>query len=186
MEYFGYRLFRNFRTLFLRVAMVLALCGLSSQSIGQILQVDRLKASYLVGFIDFARWESESASNSTTIAVLSDQDLYRELRRIARDQLSSRKLEIIHLKPGTQPPVERFDILFVEKGQDDHWEKIKGHCMEAGILLVGEVNRFMEDGRAIQFVYRKNRLRFIVNQDNANRQGIVLSSKLVELSVDKR
>ena len=35
--------------------MVLALCGLSSQSIGQILQVDRLKASYLVGFIDFAR-----------------------------------------------------------------------------------------------------------------------------------
>ena len=94
--------------------------------------------------------------------------------------------EIIHLKPGTQPPVERIDILFVEKGQDDHWGKIKGHCMEAGILLVGEVNRFMEDGGAIQFVYRKNRLRFIVNQDNANRQGIVLSSKLVELSVDKR
>ncbi|MEC7906141.1 MAG: TonB-dependent receptor plug domain-containing protein [Verrucomicrobiota bacterium] len=37
-----------------------------------------------------------------------------------------------------------------------------------------------------QNVYRKNRLRLIVNQDNANRQGIVLSSKLVELSVDKR
>ena len=59
---------------------------------------------YRVGFIDFARWESDSTSNPTTIAVLSDQDLHGELRRIARDQLSSRKLEIIHLKPGTQPP----------------------------------------------------------------------------------
>ena len=58
--------------------------------------------------------------------------------------------------------------------------------MEAGILLIGKGNCFMEDGGAIQFVYRKNRLRFIVNQDNANRQGIVLSSKLIELSVDER
>ena len=58
--------------------------------------------------------------------------------------------------------------------------------MEAGILLSGKVNGFMEDGGAIQFVYRKNRLRFIVNQDNANRQGIVLGSKLIELCVDER
>lgn len=58
--------------------------------------------------------------------------------------------------------------------------------MEAGILLAGKVNGFMEDGGAFQFVYRKNRLRFIVNQDNANRQGIVLGSKLIELSVDER
>ena len=58
--------------------------------------------------------------------------------------------------------------------------------MEAGILLAEKGNGFMEDGGAIQFVYRKNRLRFIVNQDNANRQGIVLGSKLIELSVDER
>ena len=58
--------------------------------------------------------------------------------------------------------------------------------MEAGILLTGKGNGFMEDGGAIQFVYRKNRLRFIVNQDNANRQGIVLGSKLIELFVDER
>ncbi len=58
--------------------------------------------------------------------------------------------------------------------------------MEAGILLDRKGNGFTEDGGAIQFVYRKNRLRFIVNQDNANRQGIVLGSKLIELSVDER
>lgn len=58
--------------------------------------------------------------------------------------------------------------------------------MEAGILLAEKGNGFMEDGGAIQFVYRKNRLRFIVNQDNANRQGIVLGSKLIELFVDER
>ena len=58
--------------------------------------------------------------------------------------------------------------------------------MEAGILLAEKGNGFMEDGGAIQFVYRKNRLRFIVNQDNAKRQGIVLGSKLIELFVDER
>ena len=58
--------------------------------------------------------------------------------------------------------------------------------MEAGILLDSKGNGFTEDGGAMQFVYRKNRLRFIVNQDNANRQGIVLGSKLIELSVDER
>ena len=57
--------------------------------------------------------------------------------------------------------------------------------METGILLIGKENRFTKNGGAIQFVYRKNRLRFIVNQDNANRQGIDLSSELIVLSVDK-
>ena len=183
---FGYRFPRFARSILVRVMVVLALSCLSHNSFGQTLQIDRLKANYLVGFIDFTQWDSSSGPDPTTIAVISDRDLYNELARIAANLPNGREVEIIHLKAGDSPPIEKIDILFVEKGQDTYWQTIKGRCMEAGILLVGEENRFMEDGGVIQFVYRKNRLRFIVNQDNADRQGIVLSSKLIELSVDKR
>jgi len=161
----------------------LALSCLAFESFGQVLQIDRLKANYLIGFLDFAKWKSEPASKAKTIAVLSDPDLYQDLRRISENRANGRELEIIQLNPETPTPFDKIDVLFVDKSQDAHWQTIS---MEAGILLVGEESRFLQDGGVIQFVFRKNRLRFIVNQDNADRQGIILSSKLIELSADKR
>lgn len=186
MSSFEYSLSSCARIRRLRAAFALALSCLAFESFGQVLQIYRLKANYLIGFLGFAKWKSEPASKAKTIAVLSDPDLYQDLRRITENRANGRELEIIQLNPETPTPFDKIDVLFVDKSQDAHWQTIRERCMEAGILLVGEESRFLQDGGVIQFVFRKDRLRFIVNQDNADRQGIILSSKLIELSADKR
>ncbi len=53
------------------------------------------------------------------------------------------------------------------------------------ILLVGDDRSFLKDGGAIQFTFRKNRLWFLLDQENADSLGIQLSSKLFELAAKK-
>lgn len=87
---------------------------------------------YLIGFIDFARWESDSTSKPMTLAVLSDQDLNRELRPIARDQLSSRKLGIIHLKPGTQSSSRESTFFLSRRVKTTISKRLKGIAWKQG------------------------------------------------------
>lgn len=136
MPRFRYSLPGLKRVRLLRAITIIALSCIHFQSFGQILQIDRLKANYLVGFLDFAKWEPDLESEPKTIAVLSDADLYQELKRIAQTRTNGQELEIIRIDPEGTPPIDKIDVLSVEKSQDDHWQTIKGRCMEAGILLV--------------------------------------------------
>jgi hypothetical protein len=56
---------------------------------------------------------------------------------------------------------------------------IKGR---SGILTVGESDGFIELGGMIRFVQDRNRVRFQVNQDVAESEGLVISSKLLRLA----
>ena len=158
----------------------------SGNAWGQTLQIDRLKAQYLVAFMDFARWDEEAKSERATIGVLANKDFAHQLSKITQEKTEGRFLEVLQLEDGETERLDRIDILFVGAGFEKQWTKIKDHCKRYDILLVGERSRFLDDGGAIQFTLRKNRLRFAAVPENALRQGIELSSTLLELAVERQ
>jgi len=160
----------------------LASCG---HLVGQTLQIDRLKANYLVNFADFVRWNGQTKTDGVTIGVLNDDDLEWELKKILNEASGSRVIKVIGLDGPEKAQLENIDILFAGAGRGNAWSSLKEHCSGMNILLVGEDRDFLKDGGAIQFTFRKNRLRFFVNQENANSLGIQLSSKLMELAAEK-
>lgn len=152
---------------------------------GQTLQIDRLKANYLVNFADFVRWNGQAKTDRITIGILNDEDLSWELKKISHETHGERLLNIIELDGSENAQLENIDILFVGMGRDNAWKSLKERCQGKNILLVGEDRDFLNDGGAIQFTFRKNRLRFYVDQKNATALGIQLSAKLVELAAEQ-
>lgn len=154
-------------------------------SFAQTLQIDRLKANYLIAFVDFARWEGELKIDVATIGILGSKDLARELRKITHSKTEGRKIKILKLESGETERLSQVDILFVGSGYEKQWHLIKARCKEHAMLLVGEQRGFLEEeGGAIQFAFRKNRLRFSIAPENARSQGVELSSTLIELAIE--
>ena len=52
----------------------------------------------------------------------------------------------------------------------------------SSVLTVGEMERFAEMGGIINFVVKKNRLRFEINLDAGRRAGLEISSQLLNLA----
>ncbi len=149
---------------------------------GQTLQIDSLKANYIQGFMDFVRWEGQIRSEHATIGVLGSQELVDHLQKLAEEKTDGRSIHIV--KVDTEAELEGLNVLFVGSGKRERWRDLVEKCKRHNTLLIGEEDGFIEAGGCIQFVLRRNRLRFIVNTENANLKGIELSSKLVELSAE--
>lgn len=153
--------------------------------IGQTLQIDRLKANYILNFIDFARWEKPLKAGEITIGAICKKDLVIELKRISNGSRGGPVVNIVPLEGSKNIPLDEIDLLFIGAGNTGLLESLKEDWDNLSILLVGEDEHFLEEGGAIQFTFMKNRLRFYVDQNNANTLGIELSSKLIELAVEQ-
>ena len=164
--------------------MIFISLWLGGLGFGQTLQIDRLKANYLIAFVDFARWDGQLKTEIATIGILGSKDLARELLKITHSKTEGRELKVLQLKEGETEGLNRVDILFVGSGYEKQWKLIKEHCKDHSLLLVGEQREFIEEGGAIQFAFKKNRLRFYVDPKNAESQGVKLSSKLIELAIE--
>lgn len=166
--------------LFILVALVS-----QGQLNGQTLQVDRLKANYLVNFADFVLWNGNEKTELITIAILENDELEFELEKISKQPHANREFNVVSLDGLNENTLEQVDIIFAGAGREKIWKTLKERCNGKNILLVGDDRDFLDDGGAIQFTFRKNRLRFYVDQENANTMGIQLSSKLIELAAER-
>ena len=168
---------------------LLALCAALAVSLlapigqGQTLQIDTLKANYVEAFLDFVRWEGELKTETATIGVLGSREFASHLERIAATKTKGRALRIVRVEPGDD--LTGLQILFVGKGNRNDWNAIGDACRHNQILLVGEEDGFCDAFGAVEFVVRKNRLRFRLSLENAERCGIEVSSKLAEMAVGR-
>lgn len=163
---------------------VLLGAALGWSGFGQTLNLDRLKANYLIAFTEFVRWDGKLETDKVTIGILGSKELARELLAITHSKSQGRSVEILKLKDGETNSLQYVDIIFVGAGYAKQWSTIKEDCKEHSILVVGEQSRFIEEGGAIQLAFKKNRLRFHADQENAKEHGVELSSKLLELAIE--
>lgn len=167
----------------LLLASFLCLFAALAASRAQTLQIDRLKANYIAGFIDFTDWERRAPSETISIGVIGSPELVSELQRIASHREGEQPLCIAALQPGD--PWPDVEVVFVAAGHRKLWPEMAERARQKGALLIGEERGFLKAGGAIEFRLAKNRLRFAICPDNAQECSVQLSSKLVELAVDR-
>lgn len=148
---------------------------------GQTLWIDEIKASYLEGFVDFVSWEGAVRQDRVTIGVLGSPELAKILERYSENEERTRNVSVVRISPGDD--LSGLDILYVASGYKNHWPDLRRAAAADRILLVGDEEGFVRAGGCIEFVFRKNRVRFIVSADNIEGHGLEVSSKLSELSL---
>ena len=139
----------------------------------------QVKASYLYNFMRFIAWPSDvfGDEGKFQLCVLGAERFGAALTQIAGERVEGREIVIRRLEQGAQARAAQCHMLFVAAGTD-----AQDVAPEHGMLTVGETPGFLTRGGMINLIEVQGRIRFEINQSAAQRAGLVVSSRLLDLA----
>jgi len=151
-------------------------------ALAQLPTRDEVEAAYLYNFGKFVRWPAAAAQGPLTICVAAPASLRDALGRlVAGEQINGRPLEVKGLdRPES---VAGCSILFVGSAEAGRMDAFLAAAAGKPVLTVGDGPDFLVRGGTIQFVLMEDHVRFSVNLNAANREGLSLSSELLKVAV---
>ncbi|MDQ8184073.1 YfiR family protein [Pelagicoccus sp. SDUM812002] len=172
----------KFLTAFAAFLLVL-LAGRASLQ-GQTLQIDSSTANWIEGFVDFVRWDGEENAEFITVGIIDAPEVESYLRKRASERTG--KPSILVQAITATDSFDGVDIVFVGGSNRKHWQRIFSKCKDNNTLTIGTDDGFVENGGCVEFVVRRNRLRFYIEGDHVRESGVVISSKLLELAIEPK
>lgn len=141
-----------------------------------------VEAAYLYNFGKFVRWPENGRSGPLLICVAGQDSFEETVARLVQDErINDRPLEVRLLRRGDKE--QGCSILFIGAAERDHLDGLLAEAVGKPILTVSDVPDFLARGGVIQFLFLENHVRFSVNLNAANRNGLDLSSELLKVAV---
>ncbi len=144
----------------------------------------QIKASILYHFLQFVEWpESAFIQNpgELVVGVLGKDPFGAVLdRTLAGKTVRGKKLVI--RRYASPEDVEACHLLFVSTSVENRVKEVLHSLTPTSVLTVGESARFTQHGGIIRLFEFKNKVRFEINQEAAQRATLRVSSKLLKLA----
>jgi hypothetical protein len=140
-----------------------------------------VKAAFLVNFTKFIEWPADAPGDAPfQICVVGEDPFNGVLDRMAEGEtVGGHRLEVVKLRRNESHACR---VLFVGRSESDVPRVLAGAGAGAGVLTVGESERFLREGGIIAFVVENRKVRFDVNQGAAARAGLQISSRLLSVA----
>jgi hypothetical protein len=141
--------------------------------------LEQFKAVYLFNFAKLTVWPTSTAADLLTICFIGAPGV-RDL--IERD-VSGKLIGARHIAVRSLGPSQRADdcsIVYIEAtavGASSSAASVPAYA-----LTVSDARDFAYHGGMIELFFKDNRLRFIINLDNARLAGLKMSSNLLALA----
>ena len=145
----------------------------------------QVKASYLYNFLQFIAWPKDAfiGDGKFNLCVLGAERFGPTLDGFAGERVEGREIAVHRLQRAAQVQALRCHLLFISAGASDIVPADVGG--EYGLLVIGETPGFLAQGGTINLVEMRGRIRFEINQQTANKAGLVVSSRILSLAVNK-
>ena len=164
----------------------------------------KIKAAFVYNFIKFIDWPEEKKTDKDapiTIGILGPNTFVKAFDPLKNKQVKGRGLVIKQFE-------EREKLEKSRKKNDSAWKetlealkkckvvfictceskkpKVSVEIIKAlkgsGILVVGEVPGFLENGGVVNFLVKNEKVRFEINLASAERNGLEIRSRLLKLA----
>jgi YfiR/HmsC-like len=141
-------------------------------------RLDQLMAGYVLNFTKFVEWPEAARPQDLTICVAGNEGLYEALLSGATSaSVGSRHVTV--RKVDDAPSTRGCHVLYIEPASALHLAQL---TVPAPMLTVSDGSGFAHAGGTIELFTQQNRLRFIINLENAKRAGLRISSNLLQLA----
>jgi hypothetical protein len=145
----------------------------------------QVKAAFLYNFAKFVEWPSDTRSagpgGSLAFCVFGDEPLFSALTQsLVGKTINGRAL--IARQVGGPQGVQGCDIAFIGAAEKKRMDEVLDAFTGAGVLSISELDQFARRGGMIQLTRKANRFQFAVNIDAVNRNGVRISSRLLQLA----
>jgi hypothetical protein len=169
------------------VAVLLALFSLCSLPLAQDASPDlehQVKAAFLYNFARFVEWPPDTPSGdaSFTIGVLGTDPTSLALEETVQGKsVGGRTIQVRAVKSHEE--AAQCHMLFVGSETPERLARLLKALRGTAVLTVGDSDTFAREGGIVNFVMQDHHVRFAVNTDAAERAGLKISSKLLQLAI---
>lgn len=145
-----------------------------------------VKAAFMFNFAKFVEWPPQTFSDSSSpfvVCSFGSNGVAEALKQgIEGKTVQNRTITVDVVTSASG--AKACQVLYFDMTQTDHVAPLL-HALEAAhVLTVGEMETFVDAGGIIGFVVRSNQLRFYINNAEAKKAGLKISSKLLTLAIE--
>jgi hypothetical protein len=162
--------------------VVLFVCSLNTHSEERtVSREDQFKAAYLVNFVSLVEWPATTLADRLTICFVGAQGVLSAVSAgIDTKLIGTRHLEVKPLAKSAS--LSGCNAVYVEADEAKAFLDITAIGTQP-ILTVSDTREFAKRGGMIGLFTADNRLRFNINVGVAQKAGLRISSKLLQLAV---
>jgi YfiR/HmsC-like len=138
----------------------------------------QVKAAFIYNFAKFIAWPD--APGPLVIGVVGEDPFGEVLDNAVRGKTAAgRPIKVRRLGDNDEP--NTCNIVFISTSEKRRVAELLRRAGD-GVLTVGELPQFSEDGGIVRFFLDNNRVRFQINARAADRAGLKIHSQLLSLA----
>ena len=140
---------------------------------------DELKAATVLAFLQYARWPQRTAAGpNLTIGVLGRPAMFDVLHRnLEGKTVNGRNVRVIDLALPADPRC--CQAYYIATGRKEEINRALAGAAAAHVLTIGESNRFLEEGGAINLFLVDGHMAFEASMAALEQCKVAISSKLL-------
>ena len=144
----------------------------------------KVKAAFLLNFAKFITWPaSAQAIDSFTLCIVGSDPFGGALAGIEAKEVGGKRVQLRY--PATNADeLGQCRMVFVSRSEQKQVARLVGQIGASPIALVSDIEGFVESGGTFEFKGQGGRLSFIINNSKAKKQGLNISSSLLNLAME--
>ena len=166
-----------------RTALILALL-LPGLAAAQAPEYD-LKAAFLFNFAKFVEWPPgafDGVSAPLTICVYGEDPFGATLDAVVQGERVGERSLLVQ-RPDSLDDLDECHVLFICRSEKRRLGEVLAQVEGKPVLTVADTDGFLSAGGVINFILEGSKVRFLIDQEAAERSGLRVSSKLMRLAV---
>jgi hypothetical protein len=147
----------------------------------QVSSVSQAQSMFIYNFSRLIQWPAGSNTGEFIIGVIGDNEVFNSLSSfVANKKVGSQS--IIVKKFDDPQSISRCQILFVGDSKISKFPEVITRIQGYNSLVITEKRGMINSGSAIDFILVEDKLKFVMNSDNALKYNLTVSKSLEDMA----
>lgn len=149
--------------------------------LSQVSSVSQAQSMFIYNFSRLIQWPAGSSTGEFVIGVIGDNEVYNSLVSfVANKKVGAQS--IVVKKFDDPQSISRCQILFVGDSKISIFPEVISKIQGYNSLLITEKRGMINSGSAIDFVLVEDKLKFVMNAENAVKYNLTVSKSLEDMA----
>jgi hypothetical protein len=162
------------------ILMALLLVGVRF-GYSQVSSVSQAQTMFIYNFSRLIQWPAGSSTGDFVIGVVGDNEIYNSLVAfVTNKKVGSQSITV--KKFDDPQSISRCHIVFVGDGKVSRLNEVISKLQGTNSLIITEKRGMINSGSAIDFFMDQDKLRFVMNANNAEKYNLIVSKSLLDMA----
>lgn len=145
-------------------------------------QKDRYQSLFIYNFTKYVKWPDNNTSDKFVIGVVGNASITQELLDMAAKRIvNGSNIVVQQFKSASE--ITDCHILYVSEKESGNMQQILNVTANKSVLIVSDKPGLASKGAVINFIEKDGKIKFELNQANADQRRLKISGSLTSLAV---